>query len=157
MDEANNTSDDSSQQHERLADQIHSMRRAIDRENFYSVSPSLEHLLGIPDDLTKRIRMAPVLTSAFVITYTNHDSIAVRESILGRIPVDYYTFLPDEPIPGDYLIGLLMPHGGWTIGRVEGRASFCVPLKSDDTFTYGFEGELTESLATIREYKTTNR
>jgi hypothetical protein len=157
MDRPSNASDESAQHHERLDDQIRAMRRAIAREFYYSVSPSLEQLLGVPDDLPECNRTQPILTSAFVITYTNQDSIIVRETILGSIPVDYAALVPNDPIPGDYLVGLLMPQGGWTIGRTEGRASFCVPLRPDSSFSYGFEGELTESLATIREYKTTNR
>jgi hypothetical protein len=157
MEQPIDASDESSQSHERIDDQIRSMRRASDREFFYSASPSIEQLLGVPDDLPSSRRNQPVLTNAFVISFTNQDSIIVRENILGSIPVDYKTLVPDDSMPGDYLVGLLMPQGGWTIGRTQGRASFCLPLRPDGSFSYGFEGELTESLATIREYKTTDR
>lgn len=158
MKQPSDASDGLSQSLQRLDDQFHAARRANDREYFYSVSPSIEQLLGVPDDVPKRRwSTVPILTNAFVITFTSSNSIIVRENILGRIPVDYATLLPNGSPPGEYLIGLLMPQGGWTIGRTRGRASFCVPLKPDDTFSYGFEGELTERLATIRKFKTTDR
>ena len=158
MEQLGNASDDPSQALQLQHEQIQSARRATDRELFYSVSPSIEQLLGIPDDVpNRRWSTEPILTNAFVITFTNSDSIIVRENILGRIPVDYATLLPNGSPPGEYLIGLLIPRGGWRIGRTQGRASFCVPLKPDDSFSYGFEGELTKSLATIREFRTTNR
>ena len=157
MELPSNASNELSQSPERMDDQIRAMRRKIDRELFYSVSPSVEWLLGVPDDIPESNWKKPILTSAFVISFTNQDSIIVRETILGRIPVDYATLVPNASIPGDYLVGRLMPQGGWSIGRTQGRASFCVPLKPDNSFSYGFEGELTENLATIRKYKTTNR
>ena len=137
----------------RVDNYFSAMRRAKDRQFYYSFSPSIECLLGFPEDVPKITREIPVLTDAFVISVDSQGVVDVRERILGKVPSDYRTLLPEGQDAGDYLIGHLMPKGGWRTGGFSGRPFFCLPLRTDGSFSYGYEGELKGSLESIRKYK----
>lgn len=136
---------------------IKERRLQLDRENYYSESLSIEHLLGFGDDLKRSPMRRPILTNAMILSVGNDGVVRIKEHIVGGDISDHEDYLPNDPNPGEYLIGLLMPNGGWGMGGRMGRPRFCCVMLSNDSFSYGYHGELTGDINPIRQFKEENR
>ena len=136
---------------------IKALRLQFDRENYYLESLSIEHLMGFGDDLKRSALRKPILTNAMILSVGNDGVVHIKEHIVGGDISDYEDYLPNDPNPGEYLIGLLMPNGGWGMGRRIGRPRFCCAMLSNDSFSYGYHGELTGDIEYIRKFKEEDR
>jgi hypothetical protein len=99
----------------------------------------------------------PILTNAMILSVGNDGVVRIKEHIVGGDISDYEDYLPNDPNPGEYLIGLLMPNGGWGMGGRMGRPRFCCVMQSNDSFSYGYYRELTGDINHIRQFKEENR
>ena len=67
-----------------------------------------------------------------------------------KLPRVFHTdHLPLDAPAGRYLVGCVMPEGGWAaFSNI--RPEFSVRLRADDSFSYGFNGELNSNLQIVR-------
>jgi hypothetical protein len=130
---------------------IKALRPPWDRYNYYLESPSIECLMGFGDDLKRSAMRKPILTNAMILSVADDGAVHIKEHIVGGSISDYEDYLPYDPDPGEYLIGMLMPYGGWGIARGIGRPRFCCVMLSNDSFSYGYHGELTGEIESIRQ------
>ena len=135
-----------------IADTLEKMRVANDLEHkrtmFYGAYPSLECLL----DPTKGIGFRGKVMIAFccILEVTPEGGTKIEVTISGRVPSDTETYLPLDAPAGRYLVGCVMPEGGWAaFSNI--RPEFSVRLRADDSFSYGFNGELNSNLQIVRE------
>lgn len=131
---------------------IAEIHRKLDRDRYYSAVPSIESLLESPLPETQFRSMKTRLTHASIITLDEQRDVTLKERIHGKFPDDPADYLPKEAMPGNYVIGQLMPSSGWGGGRPDGRPDFCFRLEEDGTFKHGFEDELTSSLTELRKH-----
>jgi len=149
------TEDSADRSSDEINKQFDEWRRSHDREIFYFDS-LFAQFVGIPDDIAAKVNRKPVVTDAFILSVGEDGKIKTLEQICGREADTYGDFIPPDAAPGRYLAGRLMPYGGWSLGGRRGGGVFCCPILSDDTFSYGFEGELVGHIESVRKLKITS-
>jgi len=127
-------------------EQIERMRQAnaeeFSRRWHYLPYPSLEDFLGKPDAVA-RSPGSTILVFASMIDVDSNHRATVIEVIAGAPPSDLATRSAHSMQEGRYLIGSVMPEGGWRIHRAHSRLEFCVKIEPDGrSFKYCYNDEL---------------
>jgi len=118
--------------------------------SYYSDYPSIERVLGQPWDNPNESKKT-ILDFACVVQIGATGESAVKEIVAGHIPSDIRDYIPIGAVSGRYLICSTIPWGGWQLDPKHGRPIFVAWLRADDSFSYGYDDELTSNLENLRE------
>lgn len=77
------------------------------------------------------------ISRAFLVNKDRSGKLSVTEQLVGRLPSDPERYVPEDRPAGVYLVGSMMPSGGYAIDDDRGEERFCLSLSMDGAFLEG--------------------
>jgi hypothetical protein len=114
---------------ERIAAEQEAARSVIAERQRVQDLPRFENALEVEGDNS--------VVRAFVIEKGAHGEISVVERIHGRVPSDPEKYVAEAKPPGQYLVGSLVPRGGYSIQGSRFEERFCLSFTKHGRFLRG--------------------
>ncbi len=77
------------------------------------------------------------ISRAFLVDKDGSGKLSITEQLVGRLPSDPERYVPADRPAGVYLVGSMMPSGGYAIDDDRGEERFCLSLSMDGAFLEG--------------------
>jgi len=77
------------------------------------------------------------ISRAFLVDKEGSGKMSITEQLVGRMPSDPERYVPEDRPAGVYLVGSMMPSGGYAIDDDRGEERFCLSLSMDGAFLEG--------------------
>ncbi|BDS05526.1 hypothetical protein NT6N_05660 [Oceaniferula spumae] len=95
----------------------------------------------VPDfDEALDLAYVSVFANVFIVRREEDGRTKVIRNIQGRLPDDAILYLPNGTSSGSYLVGVLIPRGGYDIYEDRLEKRFCVRLTDDEKFIQEKDG-----------------
>ena len=71
------------------------------------------------------------ISRAFLLEKDRSGKLSITEQLVGRLPSDPERYVPQDHPAGVYLVGSMMPSGGYAIDDDRGEERFCLSVSED--------------------------
>lgn len=109
-----------------------------DHERFEASARESERVLNLPpfENALEPTSFRRV-SRAFLVSKSGNGEVSISERLFGRMPSDAVRYVPGDRPQGLYLVGSLVPLGGYQIDGWDSEERFCLSVSEDGEYLEG--------------------